>query len=261
MKNRIARVVVTIIALVISPYCRPAESGQAEQMLRLINQERVKRGLTALRLDASLNHAAALHSRGMAQWHSLSHQLPGEASLAPRIAQAGAAFDAAGENVAHADSIAGAHQDFMVSSGHRANILDPRYNAVGIGAEPSGEMLYVTEDFARLQNKYSAADFSSAVLASVDGWRKQANLPALAHVDQPKLQDKTCQPQMTAQKISDFVPGAAWTVVFTSSNPEQVPDQLRKIAREAGARSVAVEACRLQSESFATYSVAVVFFR
>jgi len=261
MMVKIARVVFAVLFLVVSPYCLPADSPDAEQMLRLINQERIKRGISALRLDASLNQAAARHSRAMARGRSLSHQLPGEVNLVQRLAQTGAAFDAAGENVAHSDSIAGAHEDFMYSLGHRANILDPRYNAVGIGAEESRGMLYVTEDFARLQNKYSVAEFAVAVLAKVDGWRKQAGLSPLSHMDPSILQMKTCQPQMTAQKMSDFVPGAAWTVVFTSSNPEQLPNELRNIARESRARSVAVAACRLQSESFATFEVAAVFFR
>jgi uncharacterized protein YkwD len=261
MMVKIARVILTISLLVLSPYCQPAESSQAEEMLRLINQERVKRKLPELHLDASLNRAAARHSREMAQGGRLSHQLAGETPLVQRAAQAGAAFDAVGENVAHSESIAGAHEDFMYSSGHRANILDPRYNAVGIGAEESRGMLYVTEDFARLQNKFSAADFTAAVLAKVDGWRRQAGLAPLAHMDPSSLQLNTCQPQMTAQTMSDSVPGAAWTVVFTTSNPDQLPDELKKIARGARARSIAVAACRVQPDSFATFEVAAVFFR
>jgi uncharacterized protein YkwD len=257
----IARVVFAALFLVLSPCCQPAESSQAEEMLRLINQERVKRNLPALHLDASLSRAAARHSLEMAQGRRLSHQLSGEAPLVQRVAQAGAAFDAVGENVAHSESIAGAHQDFMYSSGHRANILDPRYNAVGIGAEESRGMLYVTEDFARLQNKFSATDFASAVLAKVDGWRKQAGLTPLSHMDPSILRLKTCQPQMTAQTMSDSVPGAAWTVVFTSFNPDQPPDELKKISQEARARSIAVAACQIQSDGFAKFEVAAVFFR
>ncbi len=50
----------------------------------------------------------------------------------------GISYRAAGENLAGAPTVERAHTSLMNSSGHRANILNPRYTHVGIGIVDGG---------------------------------------------------------------------------------------------------------------------------
>ena len=55
-----------------------------------------------------------------------------------RMRAGGAAFRAAGENLALAPTVQIAHDGLMNSPGHRANILNPRYRRIGIGVADGG---------------------------------------------------------------------------------------------------------------------------
>ena len=50
----------------------------------------------------------------------------------------GIAYRYAGENIAGAPTVERAHNALMQSPGHRANILNPNYNYIGIGIVDGG---------------------------------------------------------------------------------------------------------------------------
>src|SRR5262249_56132570 len=74
--------------------------------------------------------------------------LAGEERLEDRLSKSGVPFDAVAENVAYAGSAGEAHEQLMLSSGHRANILNPQYNAVGVGVVDRKGQLYITQAVA-----------------------------------------------------------------------------------------------------------------
>ena len=135
------------------------------QMLDLINNERVSRNLNPLRLELRLNDAAEDHSRWMINVDQFSHTGAGGSSPTARMRDAN--FDLAGswrtaENIAWqsvrgepglADDVVNLHQSLMNSSGHRANILNPSLEVIGIGIERGDyrgwDGLFVTQNFAR----------------------------------------------------------------------------------------------------------------
>src|SRR5262249_47747331 len=88
------------------------------------------------------------------QSNTLSHQLPGEAPLQERTRIAGARFNVIAENVAEGATAETVHISWMNSPHHRANILDPELNAIGIavaigagrGAAPT---LFAVQDFSQ----------------------------------------------------------------------------------------------------------------
>jgi uncharacterized protein YkwD len=126
--------------------------ARAEQeILQLINQARRQRGLPQLDENAQLREAARSHARLMASNQTLSHQLAGEPILRKRLALAGVHFHTDGETVAFDESPEAAQQSLMQSPPHRAIILDPEYNAVGVGIVERNGTVWVTEDFARLR--------------------------------------------------------------------------------------------------------------
>ena len=122
----------------------------AEQyLLAAANQERIARGLPKLQRDPVLARAAAYHARQMADHGDISHEFPGEPDLSIRGANAGVRFSRISENVAEAPDSVLIHDMWMHSEGHRANLLDPNVNVVGISVIVRDEQLYAVEDFAR----------------------------------------------------------------------------------------------------------------
>ena len=111
------------------------------------NRERHQQGLPELKWDDALAGAARKHAEQMAEHGMLSHQLPGEASLAARVAQAGVHHSWLSENVAEGTSADDIHAQFMKSPNHRANILDSDMDAVGIGAVEFDGKWYAVEEF------------------------------------------------------------------------------------------------------------------
>lgn len=107
-------------------------------MVELVNKERTNRGLKALIFDSKLRDIARAHSADMFKRGYFSHYSPEGLSVADRALNAGGDFLVIGENLAYAPSVELAHQGFMNSEGHRANILSPDYGKIGIGTVDGG---------------------------------------------------------------------------------------------------------------------------
>ena len=150
--------------LSLSPSGATTASAEAEFIQR-INAERVKRGLNALTLDPLLMETARNHSRDMAERDYFSHHSPAPAAKTPMLRyvrdleNSGGEQPASmlvGENIYYCSvftkdfNVKYSHQALMDSPGHRANILEPRYQKVGVGVyiDPIGQF-YVTEMFLR----------------------------------------------------------------------------------------------------------------
>ncbi|HCF69994.1 MAG TPA: hypothetical protein DER33_00120, partial [Syntrophomonas sp.] len=76
-----------------------------------------------------------------------SHTSPTYGSPFNMMNSLGISYNAAGENIAKNFSVKGAHDAFMNSSGHRANIMGSQYHKVGFGFVKQGSYLYVTQWF------------------------------------------------------------------------------------------------------------------
>src|SRR5579862_2799084 len=133
---------------------------QAEQLLfYLANQARAQFGAPRLTLDAGMSRAARIHAERMVAERQLSHRLEGEPSLPQRLAaETRTQLDQEGENVAFDFDAAQGHQHLMQSPPHRANLLNPAYNVVGLGVVRSGDHLYIVQDFGHALPNYSSAD-------------------------------------------------------------------------------------------------------
>lgn len=119
-------------------------------MLKLVNEERVKIGIKELKLDTQLRTVARAHSRDMFERGYFSHYDPDGHDAGYRLDQAGIQYTVAGENLAYAPDLPIAHNGLMNSEGHRKNILDPKFTRVGIGVIDGGggnETMF-TQDFA-----------------------------------------------------------------------------------------------------------------
>lgn len=118
--------------------------GQERDMYRLLNKERAKHGLPLLAYDEELSDVAAKHSLDMYRSNYFDHISPDGDDLANRLNRGNISFTFAGENLALAGSLNTAHRGLMGSKGHRANILDPRFNKIGIGIIDAGPFQQMT---------------------------------------------------------------------------------------------------------------------
>jgi hypothetical protein len=208
---------------------RPAYSSAERQIFEELNQERQTAGLPALEWNELVAEAARSHSRLLAQNAELSHQFPGELLLPERLAATGARFTVSAENVARTEYLEDVHLALMGSSGHRANMLNPKYNAAGIGVVERDGKIYVTQDFIFLVPAYSEAEFSVAFTEELNQARKAKGIREIDARPDPFLHDLACSTDGSAQKLSDKVNGK-YLVVFTSSEPHRLPDKMLKAA-------------------------------
>ena len=128
------------------PAC--AQQPAEQQVMDLANADRAQQGLAPLKWDPALAQAASEHAQLMAQQPALSHQYPGEPDLAARCAVAGAHFRSIAENVALAPGPEAVEKEWMNSAPHRANILNPAMNTIGVGLVKRGGNYYAVVDFA-----------------------------------------------------------------------------------------------------------------
>ncbi|MGB9104505.1 MAG: CAP domain-containing protein [Terriglobales bacterium] len=238
---------------------------QAEQQLvQMLNLERARAGLPSLKVDDHLTQAARAHSVLMAKAKQLSHQFPDEPPLPKRLASTNLRFNRDAENVAYDYSVQQAHEGLMQSPPHRANILSPNYNTVGIGVFRSGDVLWVTQDFAHRLREYSVDEAENAILAGWQRERKRANSPAAQVVRIPQLRRMACA--MAQQGRLDTraplnLPDVQAAVVYNESDPAKLAPNAVKMAHDTNITRVAVGACFADSEQYpaGTWWVAMVF--
>ena len=128
-----------------------SQSIQAEawRIVQLANQARAAAGAGPLKWDAALAAAARQHCLRMAAEGPLSHRYRGEPDTAERAARADAHFSLIEENVALGPDPATIHQQWMHSSGHRDNLLNPEVDRVGVAVVAGRRGLYAVADYAR----------------------------------------------------------------------------------------------------------------
>ena len=148
-------VVLSAAARAQSTQMNEVERSAAADLLQATNQDRSSQGLEPLHPDPALTKAAWEHAQRMVASGKLSHQLPGEPDIIVRVQQVGLHCSTVAENVAEAPTAGQINDEWMHSPPHRANLLDPRVNTVGIAIVQRRGELYAVEDFARVVSSMS----------------------------------------------------------------------------------------------------------
>lgn len=136
------------------PACeQPADAeSMAEEVMRLVNQERAANGLGAVARSATLEREAAQYACEMVQYDFFDHVNPVTGStLGDRTKDFGYSFRVVGENLAAGQKTAQqAFTDWMNSPGHRKNILDPRFTELGVSVKLGGQYgIYWVQEFGQ----------------------------------------------------------------------------------------------------------------
>ena len=125
-------------------------SPPEQELFAQANAARAAHGLAPLTWNPALVRAARTHvvyiSREPGE---LSHTYPGEPGLLDRAIHAGAHFLTVSENLARGIATpAQLQQTWMNTAVHRANLLNPNLDAIGIAVLETNGTLFAVEDFA-----------------------------------------------------------------------------------------------------------------
>jgi len=114
---------------------RDAPSGVNEQVLALVNEQRVAHGLQPLAYNEALGNAAQMYADTLASANHWSHTEPDGSTFEQRAASAGYT-----RWLFLAENLAAGYQEpreivdgWMRSPGHRANILSAEATEAGVG--------------------------------------------------------------------------------------------------------------------------------
>jgi uncharacterized protein YkwD len=230
---------------------------ESEQvLLDLANQARAQAGAPRLTLDAGMCEAARAHAEKMFSARQLSHEFDGEPSLPQRLAAATRTqLDQEGENVALDFNAEKGHQHLMLSPPHRANLLNPAYNVVGLGVLRSGDRLYIVQDFGHALPNYSAVEVKNKIAAAVAQARHDAKQLDLARRDLPTADAAACSmaqaDKLGTSPIHDLA--QRYTVLtYTSLHPETLPENAGHVLGSRNLRSFSVGACYARTETYPT---------
>lgn len=121
------------------------EAYEAE-VIRLVNAERAKQGLSALSKNDGAVNVARVRAKEIVS--SFSHTRPDGRSCFTAASDLGVTYRTAGENIAYGYSTpAQVVNGWMNSEGHRKNILSKSFSKIGVGCYSSGGVLYWSQFF------------------------------------------------------------------------------------------------------------------
>lgn len=109
-------------------------AAQQNEILALVNKERKAKGLNLLKLDETLSKLAIIRSVDMVEHQYFAHVSPKYGAFDNLVQQSNYSYVLLGENIAAGSASAKQYMSlWMNSSGHRANILNKKYERIGIG--------------------------------------------------------------------------------------------------------------------------------
>lgn len=259
-----------LIAIVLAACASPTIAQQVDpaaeqELVQLVNAERAREGLSPLQVDERLSRIAREHSRLLAANHALSHQFAEEPDVRHRVISTGLRFDYSGENVAFNANAESAHRGLMNSPPHRANILRPQFTAIGIGVVRSGNLIYVTEDFAHRLEEISPSQAEAEIIRSFAALRRAGGLPPVPLRKQVGLRQLACDMARNDRLETDIardILNVRSVVVWTATEPQKLPSDLIQI-RNTKASGWSLGSCFATSKHYPNpvwWNVAVTYF-
>lgn len=103
------------------------------EVFNLINEQRTKNGLSALKIDSEVQNVSRIKAKDMVNNNYFSHTSPTYGSPFDMLNSFKVSYKTAGENIAGNSSNSAAVTAWMNSSGHKANILNSSFNYTGVG--------------------------------------------------------------------------------------------------------------------------------
>ncbi len=250
-----------LVLAFIYPSCGSAQAGgapdgrtvqpEAWQIVQLANQARAAAGVAPLKWDWALADAARQHCLRMAAEGPIAHRYGGEPSLEERARQAGARFSLIEENVAVGPTPAQIHEAWMNSAGHRANLLNPKVDRVGVAVVATRGVLYAVADYERSVPILTRDQVETAI----------AQLVRVSGVT--ILRDPTDARAFCAQGRNAGNPGdSGFRMLWQESDLTRLPQPLIDRLLTGHYHQAAIGSCPAQGVegSFTAYRVAVLLY-
>jgi uncharacterized protein YkwD len=185
------------------PSIQKKDASTIEQdLFKLVNRERGKLDLPPLRLSLPLSIVARKHSLDMALRGDISHFSTSGEPYSERLVDGEFYFIKNGENVAFSQTFMSEfiHQGFMDSPGHRANVLDPDFDELGIGVVfKKDKGYYVTQDFVQALAPKGRIEAEAEVEENINKIRRKSSLPPLLFSKEANAYAQQC----SLNKIED----------------------------------------------------------
>ena len=143
----------------------------------------------------------------------------------------------------------------MLSAPHRANLLNPAYNVVGLGVVRDADRIYIVQDFGSALPKYSPQEVKEHVAAAVNQTRRLAQRPALQERDLLGADDTACSmAQNDKTEIpQDHKPVESLSIIaYTSLHPEALPGAASSAVADRNLHSFSVGACYARTRTYPT---------
>ena len=239
------------------PLVQPANNmpvdaqAAARQLFDLANEARISAGLNKLEWDPALADAAMKHCLRMSTEGPIAHRYPGEDDPTARAGAAGAHFSLIEENIAVASRVVSVHQGWLDSPEHRANLLNPRVNRVGIAVVGAQGVFFAVADYAD-----AVAELSRAEVEAKFGKLLRARGLFI-------LEDAT-EARAFCSGPDVFFHDATPQVAMRWQDPDvlHLPERLEHQVATGRYRKAAVGSCPPQDVkgAFTTYRVAVLLY-
>ena len=244
----------SVAATIVDRPLNVGDSQAEQQLLALANRSRRQANVPPLSLDSGLSQAARAHAETMLEEHRLSHQFQGEPSLPQRLASSSRLLlDQEGENVALDLDAEHGHEHLMLSPPHRANLLNPAYNVVGLGVVRGGDRLYIVQDFGHALPNYSSDQVKERIASAVERHRELSKRRELERRDLSEADEAACSMAHADRLGTPTVRSMAerYTVLtYTSVHPETLPRQASRALSSRNLRSFSVGSCYARTQSY-----------
>lgn len=223
----------------------------AGQIFALANQTRTAQGLGSLTWDPALAAAALQHCKRMSVEGAIAHRYGGELDLTERAGHAGAHFSLIEENIAVGASAARIHQAWMESPDHRANLLNPEIDRVGIAVVAANGVLFAVADYGR-------------GVQSMDTTQVEAHFAAMLRTKGLGIVKDPSQARAYCSSSGRFSGADQPSFLMRWQNPDtdQLPEELLKQVATKNYQRAAVGSCPAQGVDggFTIYRVAVLLY-
>jgi len=230
------------------------QPAKAEQLFAMTNATRAEEGRGRVVWDQALADAAIKHCLLMAARGPISHRYNGEADLTTRAADAGAHFSLIEENIAVGPYPGSIHQGWLDSPGHRANLLNPDIDRVGIAVVAAKDVLFAVADYARAVPVLT----QSQVEAHIAGLLRDHGISAIHDTTDARAACRLDKglPSLKGADSPQFV------MRWQEANLDQLPSRLVESLASGRYRSAAVGSCppRAAEGAFTVYRVAVLLY-
>jgi uncharacterized protein YkwD len=240
-----------------------------QDLFMLVNRARQTHDLAPVILSQSLSVLALKHSRDMAnRQEEISHVSSSGEAYSERLVEGGFYFKKSGENVAKSGTFVPEfiHQGLMNSPGHKANILDPDFDEVGIGVVfKEGKGYFVTQDFTKSLKPKRREEARAEVEEHINSMRREYSLPPILFTKEANGYAQQCSLNKAKDRLLPPLPshfGQTHVIYITSPSFEYLYSRqklklLDKIYQTAG---LGIYFSRHEENPGGTYFITLLLF-